>query len=141
MKSCISFLDNENALQTEGIFRRSPNVKIVADIQALFNQGKEVNFEDYEPQCVHVATVMLKSFFRELEEPLLTYDLYNDVIDFQQITTGNSEDRQIEKLVVAKSLILQRLPEDNYRVSASISRNALLTVLSFSCSNISLNSL
>lgn len=116
VQSCISFLDNENALQTEGIFRRSPNVKTVTDIQAVFNQGKAVNFADYEPQSVHIAAVILKSFFRELEEPLLTFDLYNDVIDFQQITTGNSEDRQIEKLVVAKSLILQRLPEDNYKV-------------------------
>lgn len=111
---CISFLNNETALQTEGIFRRSPNIKLVSDVQNLFNQGKEVNFDDYGEQSVHVAAVILKSFLRELEEPLLTFDLYDDVIDFQQISSGNHS--QIEKLAVAKSLILQRLPEDNYKV-------------------------
>ncbi|XP_015792370.1 rho GTPase-activating protein 8 [Tetranychus urticae] len=111
---CISFLNNETALQTEGIFRRSPNIKLVSDVQNLFNQGKEVNFDDYGEQSVHVAAVILKSFLRELEEPLLTFDLYDDVIDFQQISSGNHS--QIEKLAVAKSLILQRLPEDNYKL-------------------------
>lgn len=31
---------------------------------------------------VHVAAVIIKTFLRELEEPLLTFDLYNDVQSF-----------------------------------------------------------
>ncbi len=65
---------------------------------------------------VHVAAVILKSFLRELEEPLLTFDLYDDVLDFQQISGGPGPHHQIEKLAVAKSLVLQRLPADNYKV-------------------------
>ncbi|XP_074599414.1 rho GTPase activating protein at 68F [Brevipalpus obovatus] len=115
---CIAYMNNENALMTEGIFRRSPSIKVVTDVQQLFNQGKEIDFDSYGAQGVHVAAVILKSFFRELPEPLLTFDLYDDVIDFQQISSngGNCSDHQIKKLAVAKSLILQRLPEDNYKV-------------------------
>ncbi len=63
-----------------------------------------------------MAAVILKSFLRELEEPLLTFDLYDDVLDFQQISGGPGPHHQIEKLAVAKSLVLQRLPADNYKV-------------------------
>lgn len=45
----------------------------------------------------------------------VTFDLYDDVIDFQQII-GDHAHHSIEKLAVAKSMILQRLPEDNYQV-------------------------
>lgn len=31
---------------------------------------------------VHLAAVILKTFLRELPEPLLTYQLYNDIINF-----------------------------------------------------------
>lgn len=31
---------------------------------------------------VHLAAVMLKTFLRELPEPLLTYELYDQVVSF-----------------------------------------------------------
>lgn len=43
--------------------------------------GEEVNFGEMED--VHLAAVILKTFLRELPEPLLTYQLYNDIINFQ----------------------------------------------------------
>lgn len=43
--------------------------------------GEEVNFAEMED--VHLAAVILKTFLRELPEPLLTYQLYNDIINFQ----------------------------------------------------------
>lgn len=36
-----------------------------------------VNFEEYP---IHVLTTTLKNFFREMPEPLLTFDLYDDFI-------------------------------------------------------------
>lgn len=116
VRGSIRYLDNEAALQTEGIFRRSANVTIVKEVQHLLNTGQEVAFDSYGDAGIHVAAVILKSFLRELEEPLLTFDLYDDVLDFQQISGGPGPHHQIEKLAVAKSLVLQRLPEDNYKV-------------------------
>ncbi|KAM9705230.1 rho GTPase-activating protein 8-like [Menidia menidia] len=66
-------------LQTEGIFRRSARVQVIQEVQKLYNLGKPVDFEEY--QDVHVAAVILKTFLRELPEPLLTYRLYSQVLD------------------------------------------------------------
>ena len=118
VQECIKYLSDENALQTEGIFRRSANVSTVKEVQSLFNNGQSVDFNSYggDGIGVHVAAVILKSFLRELEEPLFTFDLYDDVLDFQQIQASHGPHYQVEKLAVAKSLVLQRLPEDNYIV-------------------------
>ncbi|XP_035225614.1 rho GTPase-activating protein 1-like [Stegodyphus dumicola] len=107
MRECIAYLDNDNALETEGIFRRSANTKIVQEVQSLFDEGKPVCFDDYGD--IHVPAVILKTFLRELDEPILTFELYDEIMTFQELTS-------IEKLPVAKSLILHRLPEDNYEV-------------------------
>lgn len=107
MQECIGYLDNDNALETEGIFRRSANTKIVQEVQSLFDEGKPVCFDDFGD--IHVPAVILKTFLRELEEPILTFELYDEIMTFQELTS-------IEKLPVAKSLILHRLPEDNYEV-------------------------
>lgn len=41
--------------------------------------GKPVSFEQYSD--VHVPAVILKTFLRELPEPLLTFTLYNQIQD------------------------------------------------------------
>lgn len=67
-----------SALETEGIFRRSANVSQVKELQARINRGEEVDFDGN----VHVAAVLLKTFLRELEEPLMTFELYDEITQF-----------------------------------------------------------
>lgn len=69
------------ALETEGIFRRSANVSLVREVQTQCDRGESVDFKG----DVHLAAVLLKTFLRELEEPLLTYELYDDIMQFQGI--------------------------------------------------------
>lgn len=83
VKHCITYLSSEQAMQTEGLFRRSANMKTVKDVQELLNSGEEVNFDDYGEQSVHVAAVILKTFLRELEEPLLTFTLFHEITSFK----------------------------------------------------------
>lgn len=66
------------ALETEGLFRRSANVTTIRELQDQVNKGETISFGG-DP---HVAAVMLKTFLRELEEPLLTFDLYDEIIQF-----------------------------------------------------------
>ncbi|MGH0171866.1 UNVERIFIED_CONTAM: hypothetical protein FKN15_061789 [Acipenser sinensis] len=56
---------------------RSATVQAIKEIQKLYNLGKPVNYDDYDD--IHVPAVILKTFLRELPEPLLTYDLYEQV--------------------------------------------------------------
>ena len=43
--------------------------------------GTEVNFEELGD--VHIPAAILKSFLRQLQEPLLTFDLYDHTIRVQ----------------------------------------------------------
>lgn len=66
------------ALEVEGIFRRSPNVQTIKKMKQDVDDGIMIEFSD-----PHQAAVLLKTFLRELKQPLLTYELYELVIDFQ----------------------------------------------------------
>ncbi|MGH0169791.1 UNVERIFIED_CONTAM: hypothetical protein FKN15_017798 [Acipenser sinensis] len=76
VKYTVSYLKLKG-LRTEGLFRRSATVQAIKEIQKLYNLGKPVNYDDYDD--IHVPAVILKTFLRELPEPLLTYDLYEQV--------------------------------------------------------------
>ena len=132
MKSCVAYLEQDSSLDTEGIFRRSAVVTVVKDVQRAFNQGENVDFDNLEhvhgsEVSVHVAAVILKSFLRELAEPLLTFDLYDDVINFQQISGGPSSQQRQEKLNHAKNLV-NKLPEPNYKVSIYTTINIIIII-------------
>ncbi|XP_028812083.1 rho GTPase-activating protein 1 [Denticeps clupeoides] len=103
VRDTVNFL-LEQGLQTEGIFRRSANVSLVRSIQEKYNSGQEVNF--YQLEDVHLAAVILKKFLRELPEPLLTYQLYNDVVNIHNVENTS----QVERI----RNMLHTLPEENY---------------------------
>ncbi|KAM4601791.1 rho GTPase-activating protein 1 [Polymixia lowei] len=103
MRDTISFL-SEHGLEIEGIFRRSANVTLVKEVQLRYNSGEAVNFREMED--FHLAAVILKTFLRELPEPLLTYGLYNDIVNFSSV----SSDSQASTMTT----LLETLPEENY---------------------------
>ncbi|XP_001604462.2 rho GTPase-activating protein 1 [Nasonia vitripennis] len=105
VRQCVEFLDTPDALETEGIFRRSANVAVVKELQSKCNQGLPVDFQG----DAHIAAVLLKTFLRELEEPLMTYELYDEITQFQTL----SKDERPRRV---KILILEKLPEDNYQL-------------------------
>ncbi|ELW48850.1 Rho GTPase-activating protein 1 [Tupaia chinensis] len=94
------------ALTTEGIFRRSASTQVVREVQQKYNMGLPVDFDQYNEQ--HLPAVILKTFLRELPEPLLTFDLYPHVVGFLNI----EESQRVEVTLQA----LQTLPEENYQV-------------------------
>lgn len=103
MRDTITFL-SEQGLDMEGIFRRSANITLVKEVQLRYNSGEAVNFREIED--VHLAAVILKSFLRELPEPLLTFQLYNDIVNFNSVSSES-------QLTVMKTLV-ESLPEENY---------------------------
>uniref|UniRef100_A0A669DH42 Rho GTPase-activating protein 1 n=1 Tax=Oreochromis niloticus TaxID=8128 RepID=A0A669DH42_ORENI len=93
-----------SGLEIEGIFRRSANVTLVKEVQLRYNSGATVNFREMED--VHLAAVILKTFLRELPEPLLTYQLYNDIVNFASVSS--------ESQVTVMKTLVESLPEENY---------------------------
>lgn len=97
----------DNGLDVEGIFRRSANAVVLRQVQQQFNAGKEVDFASLGD--VHVPAAVLKSFLRQLPEPLLTFDLYDHLVRVQTLENK-------EKLEEMKRILHDELPEDNYFV-------------------------
>lgn len=73
-----------SAFETEGLFRRSASVSVVRDVQARINRGEIIDFQTEYPGDFHLAAVILKTFLRELKEPLMTFDLFEDIVNFQR---------------------------------------------------------
>ncbi|KAM4722042.1 rho GTPase-activating protein 1 [Rhinophrynus dorsalis] len=105
VRETVEYLQ-DNALRTEGIFRRSASTQVVREVQQKYNMGVKVSFLEYDD--VHLPAVILKTFLRELPEPLLTFKLYNYVVEFSSI----EQERKVE----SARQILQTLPKENYEL-------------------------
>lgn len=97
----------EKGLRTEGIFRRSARVQLIKDVQKLYNLGKPVDFDQYAD--VHVPAVILKTFLRELPEPLLTFRVYSQVQDILSVESSLRVSRCKQ--------IVESLPEHHFIVT------------------------
>ncbi|XP_028250349.1 rho GTPase-activating protein 8-like [Parambassis ranga] len=128
MSQTITYL-REQGLRTEGLFRRSARVQLIKDVQKLYNLGKSVNYEEFGD--VHVAAVILKTFLRELPEPLLTFRVYSQV---QELLSMESS------LWVSRcKQIIESLPEHNLTVTTyllsflhTVSQQSLINKMSAS---------
>lgn len=92
---CTEEIENR-ALGVQGVYRISGSKPRVLKLcQAFEIQKDQVDLSDLSP---HDITSVLKHFFKELPEPLLTFDLYNDFI-----AVGKEIQRLSEKDHVAES--------------------------------------
>uniref|UniRef100_A0A069DY68 Putative myosin class v heavy chain n=1 Tax=Panstrongylus megistus TaxID=65343 RepID=A0A069DY68_9HEMI len=91
-------------LYSEGIYRKSGVSSKVRELKARMEEGKieNIQFERYQ---VHVLASVLKSFLREMPEPLLTFDCYDDFLRAASLT---------EDKVSTMFTILKKLPKLNF---------------------------
>lgn len=95
-----------HGLYTEGIYRKSGVSSKVRELKVKMDEGdlERVDFENYQ---VHVLAAVLKSFFRDMPEPLLTYEYYDDFLHAANLTDPHD---RISTLFA----ILKKLPRPNY---------------------------
>ena len=73
-------------LYTEGLYRKSGVSSRVQQLKKLLEEESAASKEgaaavvDLQEQPIHVLTAVLKSFLRELPQPLLTYERYDDFL-------------------------------------------------------------
>ncbi|CAM1297073.1 MYO9B (predicted), partial [Pycnogonum litorale] len=92
-------------LYTEGIYRKSgSSTKVRALKQALEDDLEDVNLDLY---AVHVLTTSLKSFFREMPRPLMTFECYDS---FLRATDLSDSSERIQTLFS----VMNSLPKSNY---------------------------
>ncbi|KAK7496039.1 hypothetical protein BaRGS_00012740 [Batillaria attramentaria] len=94
-----------HGLFTVGLYRKCGAAPKARELRSCIESGFEtVNLDDYP---VHVLTTVLKSFFRELPEPLLTFELYDDFLRSPEI---KDRKEQVQCLFA----VIEKLPKPNY---------------------------
>ncbi|KAK4290133.1 hypothetical protein Pmani_036952 [Petrolisthes manimaculis] len=96
VNTCLRHLEG-TGMRTLGIFRVSSSKKRVRQLREEFDSGREVWLT--EDHCPHDVATLLKEFFRDLPEPLLTRDLYYPLIKTQKIRNRKLQFEALQHLV------------------------------------------
>ncbi|CAL8273688.1 unnamed protein product [Lota lota] len=140
VQRCTAEIES-HSLAVQGIYRvcgSKPRIQRLC--QAFETQGDQVELSDILP---HDITCLVKHFFKELPEPLLTFDLYSDFINVGKAiqrtgykeapvdTTGVTEDivnnlcTLLEKLPPHCYSTLQHMMCHLHRVSGNVEQNMM----------------
>ena len=128
LKRCISYIESdEEHLKTEGIYRKSGSQLQIEQVEREFSDGAFVDLGKYE---VHVATNVLKRYLRRLPDPLITYKVYDPLIELvrarrmvQQCPLGKTVGQPNQDDLDAVASILRELPEEHRQLLKVISRH------------------
>nr|XP_045599838.1 uncharacterized protein LOC123759068 isoform X3 [Procambarus clarkii] len=93
---CFRHLET-NGMHTLGIFRVSSSKKRVRQLREEFDSGREVWLS--ADHCPHDVATLLKEFFRDLPEPLLTRELYEPFIKTQKIRNRRLQFEALQHLI------------------------------------------
>lgn len=103
---CVDHV-RQSCMSVEHIFRRSVPVSMVTEVSALYNQGRHVDLPGYDDP--HLAPVLIKSFLRRLPEPIMTYEIFKDIIQLPALD-------EPQQLALLRRVVHASIPEDNYIV-------------------------
>ena len=101
-------------LYAEGIYRKSGVTSKIKELKLKMDGAVLSNTDvDYESYNVHVLTSVLKSFLREMPEPLLTFDRYDDFLRAADLSDNTDRVQTlmslIKKLPPAHHALLERI--------------------------------
>ena len=104
---CVQYLEANNAINEEGIFRLSGSNVVIKQLRERFNIESDLNLiTDSQYHDIHAVASLLKMYLRELPTTILTRDLH---IQFMAVTEMTVQD---EKLACLAELCT-RLPQAN----------------------------
>ncbi|KAJ2960317.1 hypothetical protein NQZ79_g4269 [Umbelopsis isabellina] len=122
VRKCIEQVDARGSdssklvagLDSVGIYRLSGPAATIQKYRSQFNNHEAVNLS--QEHDINVATGLLKLYFRELKDPLLTYEYYESYLDAARIPDYD------ERMFTIKSLI-RVLPPVNYHTLEYLMRH------------------
>ncbi|KAI6196886.1 Rho GTPase-activating protein 1 [Aphelenchoides besseyi] len=113
----LEFL-RQHGMETEGIFRRSGEIATIRSLQNRINKGEKIDFVNENiykgrvQKAVFDASGLLKTWLRSLGEPVITNQLYNELI---QLTTVKNENK-----VPSIRQFARKLPPENFELLKTI---------------------
>uniref|UniRef100_A0A8C5AYG5 Myosin IXA n=1 Tax=Gadus morhua TaxID=8049 RepID=A0A8C5AYG5_GADMO len=118
-----------HGLYTEGIYRKSGSTNKIRELKQGLDIGKHMNLDDY---TIHVIASVLKQWLRDLPNPLMTFELYDEFLrimclqDKREVIRGvysiidqlsRTHLNTLERLIF--HLVRIALQEDTNRMSAN----------------------
>lgn len=109
LKHCAEFLENYGIV--DGIYRLSGITSTIQKLRRAFDEERvpELTGPEFRHD-IHAISSLLKMYFRELPNPLCTYQLYDEFVEAIQTNVDNNEQR----LIMIKKVV-QKLPPPHYR--------------------------
>ncbi|XP_013370897.1 PREDICTED: rho GTPase-activating protein 12 isoform X4 [Chinchilla lanigera] len=104
VKLCIDHVE-EHGLDVDGIYRVSGNLAVIQKLRFAVNHDEKLDLKDSKWEDIHVITGALKMFFRELPEPLFTFNHFNDFV--------NAIKQEPRQRVAAVKELIRQLPKPN----------------------------
>jgi hypothetical protein len=80
VEQMVGWLHAHNAVGEEGIFRLSGATSVVDEISRRFAAGEPLALDSFKALDAHDVASALKRWFRELPEPICTFELYDAFI-------------------------------------------------------------
>merc|ERR1712137_251954 len=107
---CLAVLNTR--VQEEGLLRVPGEKQRAQELESAYEEADQEHPPPLQEEDTHTVGSLMKSFFKQLPEPLFTYELYNDWLQLQrQFQPAGTEAWNRE----ARHLI-ERLPAQNQRL-------------------------
>ncbi|XP_066520787.1 SH3 domain-binding protein 1 [Hoplias malabaricus] len=104
IQECVQMLLH-TGLREEGLFRLAAGASVVKKLKSSLDSGT-VDHSEFSTDP-HAVAGALKSYLRELPEPLMTFELYNDWFNA-------AGEKELENKLEQLRNVLKKLPPENY---------------------------
>ncbi|ULU10712.1 hypothetical protein L3Y34_014757 [Caenorhabditis briggsae] len=105
----LFFAIETRALFVEGVYRKSGSLPQVRSIRKVIESTPDAESVNLEDVGVHVLTTLVKAFFRELAEPIIIFDLYENFLNVSEV-------EDMGERVRCLSVMIELLPKPNRAV-------------------------
>lgn len=132
----LFFVVETRALFVEGVYRKSGSLPQVRALRKLIEDSADMCSVNLDEAGVHVLTTVIKAFFREMPEPLITFDLYENFLHVSEV-------KDLTERVGCLAVMMELLPKSNRslldRLMYHLARVAHQEAVNkMSCSNLAL---
>jgi hypothetical protein len=124
LTQCIKYLTSDG-IDQEGIFRIGHTVTEVQSYRDYFDTGAEIDLHGISPHCV---AALMKTWLRELPEPLIPDNLYGTCIQ----AVGSTKDKELKTEKILQ--IIEQVPLNSLRTIAYIT-NFMKQIVSYTYLN------
>ncbi|XP_063334406.1 rho GTPase-activating protein 24 isoform X2 [Pelmatolapia mariae] len=114
VEQCVDFI-RQRGLQEEGLFRLPGQANLVKELQDAFDCGEKPSFDCNTD--VHTVASLLKLYLRELPEPVIPFQKYDEFLSYAKLL-GKDDEMGMKEL----RRLVESLPPVNYNLLKYICR-------------------